>query len=255
MRRRRTILRSIFLLALVALFARSPALTAGEFTILPLRVALDRGNRAAEITVRNDDSVPLRMQVEAMSWLQDAEGADRYEAAEGLIYFPRALEIPPGESRIVRVGIRAAPVTREETYRLFLEQLPPASTEPPPPGATLRVLLRVGVPVFIAPPQAERKGEITGLEIRDGQVRWTVTNAGNVHIAADRVELAALSRDGTRLHEQRYQERYFLAGVSRTMQTSIPRKLCSQVVRLEASVFGEGVDLIRKIDVDPGACK
>jgi fimbrial chaperone protein len=242
-------------LLLFALAAWAPALAAGEFAIVPLRVGLDRTSRSAEVTIRNDDTLPLRMQVEVMSWRQDAQGNDRYEPADGLIYFPRALEIPPGEARIVRVGIRAAPVTREETYRLFIEQLPPASPEPPPTGATLRVLLRVGVPVFVAPAEAERKAEIAQLVMKGGQAQWTVTNRGNVHFVADRVELVALSRDGTRLHAQQYQERYFLAGVTKSMHAAIPVELCPQVTALRASVLGEGVDVTRRIDVEPGACR
>ena len=236
------------------LAAWAPTLVAGEFAIIPLRVALDRANRAAEVAVRNDDTAPLRMQIEAMAWRQDADGKDQYEPAEGLIYFPRTLEIPPGESRIVRVGIRAAPVNREETYRLFIEQLPPPAQDPAPSGATLRVLLRVGVPVFVAPAQAEPKARLTQLEMKAGQVRWTVANAGNVHFIADRVELAALARDGTRLHTRQFQERYFLAGVVKPLQAEIPRELCAQVVAIEASVTGENLDLRRKLDVEPGSC-
>src|SRR5450432_1756242 len=114
-------------LLLIALVAWAPSLVAGEFTINPLRVNLDRATRSSEITVRNDDTAPLRMQVQAMSWRQDAEGKDQYEVSDDLIYFPRALEILPGESRIIRVGVKAAPVSREETYRLFIEELPPAA--------------------------------------------------------------------------------------------------------------------------------
>src|SRR5215471_6303752 len=151
---------------LAALTAWSTRLEAGEFTINPLRVSLDRNTRATEVTVRNDDTVPLRMQVEAMTWRQDAQGQDQYEAAEGLLYFPRAMEIPPGESRIVRIGVRAAPVTSEDAYRLFIEELPPpAGTEAPPEGTSLRIFLRVGVAVFVAPAQPKRTGEITRLDI------------------------------------------------------------------------------------------
>jgi len=115
--------------------------TAGDFVINPLRVTMDRTSRASEVSVRNDDTVPLRMQVEALTWRQDASGADQYEPAEGLLYFPRVLEIPPGESRIVRVGVRAAPVSREEAYRLFFEELPPPGGNPNA-GTSLQVLLR-----------------------------------------------------------------------------------------------------------------
>ena len=244
------------LLLSLLLAAWTPALLAGEFAIVPLRVALDRGTRSAEVTVRNDDRAPLRMQVEAMAWRQDADGKDRYEPTDGLIYFPRALEIPPGESRIVRIGVRAAPVSREETYRLFIEQLPaPEQAAAAPAGASLLVLLRVGVPVFVAPAQSDRRGEVAQLDMKGGQALWTVANVGNVHFTADRVELVALSRDGTRLHAQQYQERYFLAGATKPLLAAIPRDLCPQVAVLEAIVVGDDVDLRRKIDVGPGACK
>ena len=118
--------RSIWL-ALIVLVALARVTEAAEFTINPLQVYLERTNRASEIIVRNDDSAPLRMQVQAMSWRQDANGQDQYEAADDLLYFPRAMEIAPGDSRVIRVGVKAAPVTREDAYRVFIEELPPAT--------------------------------------------------------------------------------------------------------------------------------
>jgi fimbrial chaperone protein len=236
-------------------FAHWPVpVRAGEFAILPLRLYLDRSTRATEVTVRNDDSAPLRMQAQAMSWRQDAEGKDVYEPADDLIFFPRTLEIPPGESRIVRVGVRAAPVTREETYRLFLEQLPPAAPEAAPAGASVRVLLRVGVPVFVAAAQPERRASIGSPEVRAGEVRWSVVNEGNVHFVADRVELTALARDGSTLLTRQFQERYLLAGTTRLLRTDIPRETCGQTAAIEVSIVGENVGLRRKVNVEPGAC-
>lgn len=243
-------------LILLALSAWVPALEASEFTINPLLVSLDRSNRATEIVVRNDDSVALRMQVQAMSWRQDAEGKDQYEPVDELLYFPRAMEIAPGESRIVRIGVKAAPVTREESYRLFIEELPPpAPTSPDPQGASLRVFLRVGVAVFVAPVQADRKAEITRLDLRAGKVEWAVANTGNVHFRSDRVEIVGVARDGTRAFAQEFPERYFLAGVVKTLRFDIPREACGRLAALEASVVGENLDLKRKLDVNPSACQ
>ncbi len=245
-----------FALAFLAVSAAwTLPVAAGEFAILPLRLHLDRSTRAGEVTIRNQDTAPLRMQAQAMTWRQDDDGKDVYAPADDLIFFPRALEIPPGESRIVRVGVRAAPVTREETYRLFLEQLPPAAPEAAPVGASLRVLLRVGVPVFVAPAQAaERKASIGGPEIQAGQVRWSVANEGNVHFVADRVEMKALARDGTTLFTRQFQERYFLAGARKPLLSELPRESCAQLAAIEVSVAGENVDLARKVNVEPGAC-
>jgi fimbrial chaperone protein len=146
-------------------------------------------------------------------------------------------------------------VTREETYRLFLEQLPPAAPEAAPVGASLRVLLRVGVPVFVAPAQAaERKASIGGPEIQAGQVRWSVANEGNVHFVADRVEMKALARDGTTLFTRQFQERYFLAGARKPLLSELPRESCAQLAAIEVTVAGENVDLARKVNVEPGAC-
>lgn len=250
----RTLARRFAIAGLAVSAVWTVPVAAGEFVILPLRLHLDRSTRATEVTIRNQDTAPLRMQAQAMTWRQDADGRDVYAPADDLIFFPRTLEIPPGESRIVRVGVRAAPVTQEETYRLFLEELPPAAPEAAPVGASLRVLLRVGVPVFVAPAQAERKASIAGPEIQAGQVRWSVANEGNVHFVADRVELKALARDGTTLITRQFQERYFLAGARKPLLSELPRETCAQLAAIEVSVAGETVDLARKMNVEPGAC-
>lgn len=239
---------------LMALVTWAASVSASEFSILPLRLYLDRSSRASEVTIRNDDKSPLRVQAHAMSWRQDSEGKDVYEAVDGLIYFPRAFEIPPGESRIIRVGVRAAPVTHEQTFRLFLEQLPPPAAEAAPAGASVRILLRIGVPVFVAPAQLERRAAISGPEIRERQVRWSVINDGNVHFAADRVELTALAHDGKPLFTSQLQERYFLAGVIKPLKSELPREICAQAAAIEVAVTGEHVDLRRKVNVEPGAC-
>jgi P pilus assembly chaperone PapD len=67
-------LQRISSLMLAAVAAWAPMREAGEFTIKPLRVSLDRSIRASEVVVRNDDTAPLRMQVDASTWRQDAEG-------------------------------------------------------------------------------------------------------------------------------------------------------------------------------------
>jgi len=236
------------------LLAFPGAAGAGEFSINPLRVGLDRTNKASEVVVRNDDVVPLRMQVQAMGWSQDAEGRDRYDPAEGLIYFPRVLEIPPGESRIVRIGIRVAPVTREEAYRLFLEELPPATPAGEAGGASLRVFLRVGVAVFVGPLSRTSVAEHAELGVESGNARWVVRNAGTVHLRAERIELVGYAHDGTRLFSREFPDRYVLAGASKTLRHELAPGTCARLARLEATLLAEGVDLTRKLDVDPGSC-
>jgi P pilus assembly chaperone PapD len=145
-------------------------------------------------------------------------------------------------------------VTREDAYRLFIEELPPAASEVAPQGASLRIFLRVGVAVFVAPVQAKPAGEITRLDLNAGVAEWSVANTGNAHVRADAVELAGLSRDGTRLFVQAFPERYFLAGTAKTLRFDVPRDVCRQVLTLEASVTGDHLGLKRRLDVDPARC-
>jgi fimbrial chaperone protein len=240
--------------ALLCLWAQT--LEASEFVINPLRVGLDRTRKSGEFLVRNEGTEPLRMQLQAMSWQQDSDGKDRYEPDDSLMFFPRSMEIPPGGSRVVRVGVKAAPVTREETYRLFVEELPSATPPVPAgPGASLQVLLRVGVAIFVAPAKVEQSGSIETLEPKGGEIAWTVANTGNVHFRADHVELVGSARDGTRLFSHSFDERYFLAGTTKRLKYVVPPEVCGRLALVEALVAGENLDLKRKVDVDPGSCR
>jgi len=243
-------------LVLALLCAWSQAAEASEFVINPLRIGLDRSHKAGEFVVRNEGTEPLRMQLQAMSWRQDVNGKDLYEPDDSLMFFPRSMEIPPGASRVVRVGVKAAPVTREETYRLFVEELPSATPSVPTgPGASLQVVLRVGVAIYVAPAKVERGGSIETLEQKSGEVTWTVANTGNVHFRADRVELVGSARDGTRLFSHSFDERYFLAGTTKRLKYVVPPDACGRLAIIEAVVAGENLDLKRKVDVDPGSCR
>jgi fimbrial chaperone protein len=247
-------LRLLVNLALAAACAGPALAAAGDFVINPLRVTLDRTSRAGEVSVRNDDAVPLRMQVEALTWRQDASGADQYEVADGLMFFPRVLEIPPGETRIVRVGVRAAPISREDAYRLFFEELPPPGGNPTG-GTSLQVLLRVGVAVFVAPTQPAVKAAISGLEVSAGKAQWTVVNEGNVHFRIEQGELAGSAADGTRLFVLPIADRYFLAGTTKKLVSPIPPELCGRLAYVEALIVAEKLELKRKLDVDPRTCR
>ncbi len=84
---------------------------------------------------------------------------------------------------------------------------------------------------------------------------WVVANTGNVHLRAERVEMIGLARDGTKLFEEQFQERYFLAGVVKTLRFEVPAEKCGQLATLEVAVSGENLDLKRQLDVSPGSCR
>lgn len=137
----------------IALTAAAWLVTAGSpfaasLAVIPVRIQLDGAHPISALTVRNDGAEPAVVQLEAMQWTQDA-GTDRYDATREILATPPIFTVPAGGRQIVRIGLRrAADPARELSYRLFLQEVPP----PPPPGFNgARVVLRFGVPVFVAP--------------------------------------------------------------------------------------------------------
>lgn len=252
----RSALRQALCWVLAGAALASSAALAGEFAILPLRIELSAQQRAAQLVIRNDDRSPLRMQLRAMRWRQDETGRDVFEPTEDLVYFPRAVEVPAGESRIVRLGIRAAAGSVEDSYRLFVTELPPADPDANArAGATVQVVLEVGVPVFVAPLRPERKAQIEDVQLRDGTARWVVRNDGSVHLRAERIELIGTDAVGTVLFAEPVNERYVLAGVARPMQVPVPPEACARLAALRVVVSADRLELARGVDVAAAQCR
>lgn len=246
--------RLLLCLCALALGPLGPA-RAADFVISPLRVTLSREVKSAQIEVRNDDKRPLRVQMQAMAWSQDAEGNDRYVQSDGLLFFPKVMEVPPGASRVLRLGPRALPASAEDAYRLFIAELPGPEDAKGTGSANVRILLRVGVAVFVAPLAPKAGAEFHLFELHHGSAGLTVSNTGNVHIAADRLSIVGLDRGGKPLFETPLRTRYFLTGTTKRLHAQIPSEQCTRLAALEAVLVGSGIDLKRRLDVSPADCK
>jgi fimbrial chaperone protein len=227
---------------------------AGDFVISPLGVTLSREVKSTQIEVRNDDTRPLRVQMQAMAWSQDADGTDRYADSDALLFFPKTMEIPPGASRVVRLGARTLPASQEDAYRLFIAELPGPGDATGTGSASVRILLRVGVAVFVAPIAPKAGADFGSLALHHGSAEVTLSNTGNVHIAADRLSIVGLGRDGKPLFETPLRSRYFLAGTTKQLHAQVPGAQCRQLAALEAVLVGSGIDLRRRLDVSPADC-
>jgi fimbrial chaperone protein len=233
----------------------STGVCAAEFVISPLRVTLSRAVKSTQIEVRNEDTRPLRVQLQAMAWSQDAQGKDRYAETDALLYFPKAMEVPPGGSRIVRLAAKAPPARLEEAYRLFIAELPAPGDVRGGGSASVRVLLRVGVAVFVEPVAPQAAGDIASLALRGGVAEVIVTNTGNIHFAAERLAIVGLDRDGKPLFEAPVRDRYFLAGTTKQLRAQIPPGHCGQLADLEAVVIGSRINLKRRLHVPRADCR
>jgi fimbrial chaperone protein len=211
-------------LATSLLLAYTATTHAANFGVSPLSLDLTTQQRSAVITVSNDDSKVIQLKVHAMRWTQNEAGEDQYQPTDDLVFFPKRLEIKPGEQRIIRTGLPATPLTgNERAYRLFVEELPPV--ELPTDGQTkLSVLLSFALPVFVAPAVSTSKLDISSAELsRDGTLSVKLANVGQTRARISRV----ISDDG-KLASESVSSRYVFPTVAKTITAKLGADACKQ---------------------------
>jgi fimbrial chaperone protein len=252
---RATPLRTTACAVLIGLLLSGAPARAGEFSVSPIRLELDARVKSGAITLRNEDKARLSFQMQAVEWTQDADGKDQYTETRDLIFFPRILSIEPGEKGLVRVGVKAAVVPSEKTYRLFLEQLPPPPAEAGTgSGARLNVLMRFGAPIFVAPLKAQDSAEFTRLELARGALALAVKNTGNRHQMVQGIKLRGDDAQGKEVFALTLADRYLLAGTSKAYSAAIPAEACARMAALTVDLKTDKLTLSQKLDIAHGMC-
>ena len=234
-----------------------PALAAaGEYSITPLRIDLDRNARSAVVTLTNTGSDSIDFQISAMEWTQDAEARDSYAPSTDVVFFPKILTLKPEESRVVRIGVQSTPPARERTYRLFVEPIPKRSQEPLPPGAHVSVNLRFALPIFVKPPIVNAAGEIDHAALRDGKLTLAVRNTGNEHLRFDDgAALIGRDADGREILSQRLELRYVLAGAAKPLSYTLPKEVCARLASLEVHARAPQLTLSQTLAASRASCE
>lgn len=142
--------------------------------IAPVSITFTPGQRTASMTVTNRSNAPVVIQVRPFLWREN-DGASTLTDTAALGVSPPFAEIAPGQAQSIRMVLRTAPGAAEDTYRLLIDQLPPANT------LGVRVALRISLPVFVQPNmQAAAALEWTVVSGRSGS-ELQVRNRGNRH--------------------------------------------------------------------------
>ena len=122
---------------------------AASFSVSPVRVNLSAKNKVTSLTVTNQGKEPTTVQLDALAWSQNEQGQDVFEPSKNILANPPVFTIAPNSSQVIRLGLRKPALGQsEESYRLFLQEVPP----PPKEGFTgLSIALRLSIPVFVQP--------------------------------------------------------------------------------------------------------
>lgn len=162
---------------------------AGGFIVSPIRLEMQAGARAISLQLGNGADRTKTVQVEALRWTQ-VDGQDRYEPAPELVINPPLFRIAPGAHQVVRAGFRggAPDGAIERAYRLYLQELPDGDE---PPTSQLRLLLRIGVPLFVAPRAPVKAAPRWALARgADGALNLELRNDGGRRLRIDSLEIA-----------------------------------------------------------------
>jgi len=193
---------------------------AGALSISPVRITLPSGITSGLMTVRNESPDPVRLQLSLHAWSQDPEGEMKLMPSEDLVIFPGLLQLQPNEARKVRIGLPAQQnVAIEKSYRIFLDELPEAKKLE---RNQVRVLARIGVPIFLQPKEPKPSLAPTIGESSAEGFLVELKNTGNVHLIIQEISITGLGAGEAPLFEEKLTGGYLLANSTRHHRIKVP---------------------------------
>jgi fimbrial chaperone protein len=220
-------------IAAVLALSAAPA-RAAEVQINPVVVSLSPAARSAIVVVRNSGQETTRFELQVRSWGQDPDGEMLLAPTADLAVYPPVLTLAPGEERNVRIGASTPFGPAEKTYRVFLQEMSPP--EKPDAGVQVRVVSRIGLPVFLAPAKSVERPLVADLAARAGKATFRLVNEGTVHVRPTSVKVVGLDAAGKQVVERELNAWYVLAGGERRYQAEIPKESCGAVREIEVQV-------------------
>lgn len=184
------------LFLLISLILAGGRAEAGTFQIVPTLGDVPPGKSTATFRITNPGNETLTVQVSAQRWTQE-NNADVLQDTDELLVVPPLVNIAPGKTQVVRLARHGGNNEREASYRIFFQEVPSA---PPQGFVGVQTSLRLSVPLFFAPAEAEGKMTWTASRLSNGNIRLQADNVGSrfariTHIALrdkDKREVADL---------------------------------------------------------------
>lgn len=208
---------------------------AGSLSVSPLRVSFTGPNQGSVVEVTNTGDHDLSMQVEAVEWIQSAQGVDEYYPTQAIIAVPPIFTVPPGKTQLIRVGkLDQLPGEFERAYRLFITEL--ASPGDHETRTALKFRMKISLPVFDAPlVPSEPRLDLLETEFRDGMLRVRLFNPGNSHVQVKRL----VADQGTGFDDDTATSMgYLLPGVHRDFYIELKDEARVRRIKAETDVAG-----------------
>jgi fimbrial chaperone protein len=227
---------------------RGPLAWAATFTVDPTQIFLFNRTGSVLLTLHNESTETLSFQLSVFAWAQSNSGEMQLQPTQDIVFYPPLLTLKPSETRRVRVGTATNFDAREKTYRLFVEELPPTDT---PKG--VRVLTKMGIPIFMRPMKEVATASLTDVRQQDGMLKFTLANVGTVHVVPRSVKVRGLTGSATAF-EKDLDSWYVLAGGRRDFEMALPNSGCAKVTSIAVDVQFESGQVQEQLLTPSGAC-
>ena len=249
-RYRSVIVRALAALAVAGALANDAA--AATFNVSPTQVFLNGRTSSALLTLRNDSQEPLRFQLSVFGWDQSPSGEMTLTPTDDIVFFPALVTLAPKEERKIRVGRVVAAGDVERSYRIFVEELPPLESVTSG-NAGVKVLTKMGIPIFVRPAREATALAIKDIAGRNGSLRFAVANSGTVHVVPEKVVVRGFA-NGAPVFEKQLTSWYLLAGGRRDFDLPLSAPDCARATAYQVEIaFGESkVD--QRVDAPAGIC-
>lgn len=175
-------------LILMTLLAGATPVSAASLQVAPVRIQVPAGVAATKLMLRNVGSEPINAQARIFRWTL-ANGKEKLIETRDVVASPPIVKLTPGLETIVRI-VRTSkqPVVGEESYRLIVDEIPPA---PDKTGMAISFVLRQSIPVFFDSKPGSPAAIDWFVENRGGKVVVTAVNSGDKHARISALKLKA----------------------------------------------------------------
>ena len=149
---------------------------AESIQVSPISVEINAPSLSSTITLKTDAKKPRVAQLRVMRWSQ-VDGKEVLEATDDVVASPPFATLTSNTSYTVRIVRQsAAPVLKEENYRLLIDQLPDEQSSK---KNVIGIAIRYSLPIFVRPANGGKAVLEWDAELVDGAVKLTAINSGN----------------------------------------------------------------------------
>lgn len=171
-------------LALAALVNGTNPSSADQLSVQPILLEMNEPAKTGSLTLHNPQDSRMVVQIRVMRWLQN-HGNETLTPTADVVASPPIVTLSPGTDYTVRVvRVSKEPVQGEESYRVFVDQLPNIRKSA---GNAVNFLIRQSIPVFFRAQQLSKPSVSWSYGYDGGKLVLTGSNNGD-----ERLRIASL---------------------------------------------------------------